>query len=707
MKIMDIIEDHILPELSQPLWENWYIKDRLGSGGFSVVYLIEAERADGIDRSALKIEALTADGFVFKDPERREAYLESRRLAAVNETRIMKSLRDCPNVVRYEDEHMQPIIIDGKLEGYCNLIRMELLKNVFSQMSDGSFDYSEQNVRRLAKEIGNGIKAAHEINVIHRDIKPDNMFVSEKGVYKLGDFNISKEAASARSFAGTNYFMAPEVFTAKTNASAAYTRQADIYSFGLSLYQMMNNGYLPFEEESTPSDAMDRRLAGEPLPPPCMASQDFGRIILRACEYSPAMRYQTMDEMLADIESGRTNTNMANIPAYQPMPAPQPVVQQPAAPVMQPQYQTPPPYQYQTTQNPFVTTYPLTQPEKGKSRLKTAAFAAVGLLAALAVVISCYSLLINKKDDDDDGGRAKAPVQTAAADNAEASSPTEAASEIVTGTQGETQEEQPDEQDEETSEEQTENETDEKSDESSAEEPDESSAEGSAPQQPTAGEWSDWSETAPRQSQGIEIEQKTQYSYCTLSTEQKYSGWGNWGVWQDQPISSNDLTDVETKTVYCYDVEHYKLTGRKSPYYCKIIDVTMVSIVAIYNNEHGIDNDTDPKIKAVTNIVKEIRNYSDDELCREVSRDGLTLVHESKTIESDANLNISSGSLSYDNEEWFCNNNYTKQKYRSRSRSLVTETVRSDWSEYSDNQISAGSNTEVRTRTLYRWRTVS
>lgn len=303
MDVKDIIEEIIKPQIKQPLWESWYIKEKIGSGAFSVVYKIEADRSYSIDVSALKIEAITTEGKIFTDIARKASVLENRRKMADNEMKIMKSLRDCPYIVRYEEEHMKELYINGSFEGYYCLIRMEYLQNVYEKMNQGEFDYSETNVRKLALEIGQGLKAAHDINVIHRDIKPENFFISDKGIYKLGDFNISKQAASTRSFAGTNYYMAPEVYRAKASVDESYTKQADIYSFGLCLYQMMNDGLLPFEETLTSEEAIDKRFQGEPPSPPKNASSDFGRVILKACTFHTWERYGSIDEMLADLEN--------------------------------------------------------------------------------------------------------------------------------------------------------------------------------------------------------------------------------------------------------------------------------------------------------------------------------------------------------------------------------------------------------------------
>ena len=303
MDIRDLIEQEILPKIRQPLWESWYIKEKIGSGSFSVVYRIEAQRPGGTDESALKVEAIASDGQLFSDDIHKSTFLNDKRQMAVNEAQIMKKLRDCPYIVRYEEEHMQELYVDGAFEGYYYLIRMELLENVYEMMRQKTFDFSEKNVRKLAAEIGQGLKAAHEIGIIHRDIKPENMFMSKKGIYKLGDFNISKKAATTRTYAGSRPYMAPEIYWSKAAPESTYTTQADLYSFGLCLYQMMNNGVLPFEDQFDPDTAFDKRMNGDPYPPPQNASTAFARVIMEACAFDYNARYRSADDLLLALQS--------------------------------------------------------------------------------------------------------------------------------------------------------------------------------------------------------------------------------------------------------------------------------------------------------------------------------------------------------------------------------------------------------------------
>lgn len=301
MKINEVL-DEIIHQIQQPLWENWYIDEQIGSGAFSAVYRIQANRRNRIDTSALNIEPIIAGDNLFLDDEKKLRYIEKKRESVENEAAILYKLRDCKNIVSYEEESIRRLEIDRKFEGYYFLIRMELLDCLTTLIKERRFDFSEASIVQLAKDIGNGIAAAHAIGIIHRDIKPSNFFRSHDGIYKLGDFNISKESDTAMTFAGTEGYLAPEIYRAKLNVRESYTKQADIYSFGICLYQLMNNLCFPFETDGISPEAFQRRMKGEAFEPPVNASPAFARIIMKACSFQVADRYATIDEMLHDLE---------------------------------------------------------------------------------------------------------------------------------------------------------------------------------------------------------------------------------------------------------------------------------------------------------------------------------------------------------------------------------------------------------------------
>lgn len=283
-------------------WKDWKIVRRIGRGAFGCVYEIEREKYGFKEKAALKVISVPSD----------ESELDSMRSANYDveqwcrtvisdifkEYALMSQLKTCPNVVRCDDCEEIPHATD---EGSDVCIRMELLKPL-SKMQRA---FTEEDVIRLGKDISSALVMCDEKGVIHRDIKPDNILMSDDGIYKLGDFGVAREMdhTTAASLKGTPTFMAPEV-----EGRREYGKDADIYSLGLVLYWLLNNRRHPFEPvEGTPTsievfEANTRRLRGEPLPDPVNGSRELKDIVLKACAYNREDRYRNAGELLDALD---------------------------------------------------------------------------------------------------------------------------------------------------------------------------------------------------------------------------------------------------------------------------------------------------------------------------------------------------------------------------------------------------------------------
>lgn len=294
------LTDQILSTVRQPLWGIWYVREKLGEGSSSVVFRGEAVRRNKTEYSAVKVEPITAGDMTFRDESQKAAYLDEQFGKVSHESTLLYELKDCPNVVNYKDEYYSDLVIGGNKEGYFFIRRMELLTGVQDMINSQKFAYTEENVRKLAAGIGAGLSAAHAKGILHRDIAPENFYLSGEGKYKLGGFNTWEGS----DYVGPEDYMAPEVYRAKGNAAEKYTPQAEVFSFGMCLYQLMNRGLLPFEGNNTTREAaIDRRMLGAQLPPPCDASKEFADIILKACSPEPSARYSTAGQLLADLNA--------------------------------------------------------------------------------------------------------------------------------------------------------------------------------------------------------------------------------------------------------------------------------------------------------------------------------------------------------------------------------------------------------------------
>lgn len=294
-----------------PVWPGWETVRIIGRGGYGAVYEIARCDCNGeIERAAMKvisipqnpgvIETMYSEGY---DTESITRTLEKYSNDIVSEYSIMRKLNGTANVVSCDD-YRKVRHADGL--GWDIFIRMELLTPLTKALPE---HVSEDTVLKIALDLTSALELCSRFSIVHRDIKPQNIFVSGLGDYKLGDFGIAKtmERTMNGTMIGTYNYMAPEVFSSRPYGSAA-----DIYSLGLVLYWLLNERRLPFlplppaalsaEEDE---QARIRRLRGERIPEPKNGSAYLKHIVLKACEFRPENRYQSAAEMHADLLRGQ------------------------------------------------------------------------------------------------------------------------------------------------------------------------------------------------------------------------------------------------------------------------------------------------------------------------------------------------------------------------------------------------------------------
>ena len=294
------------------VWPEWELIEKIGEGSFGKVYKAKRTERGRSFYSAIKIISIPASKgeldsvrSEMNNEQSTREYFRNLVEDCIQEIYTMEHFCGNSHVVSFEDfkvvEYLDEI-------GWDISIRMEYLTS-FMDYCTGK-ELTEKEVIKLGCDLAMALIYCRKLNIIHRDVKPENIFVSRFGDFKLGDFGIAREQAhtmSNMSKKGTYSYMAPEI-----HKGEKYDSSIDIYSLGIVLYKLMNQNRLPFlsldKQLITYRDketALARRMAGEKMPVPVNASAAFSHIILKACAYEPGKRYRKPEDMLRDLEKLR------------------------------------------------------------------------------------------------------------------------------------------------------------------------------------------------------------------------------------------------------------------------------------------------------------------------------------------------------------------------------------------------------------------
>lgn len=259
------------------LQERYEILELIGSGGMSDVYKAKCHKLNRyVAIKVLKDEFSSDEGFVSKFK------MEAQAAACLSH----------PNIVSIYD-----VVDEGKL----HYIVMELIEGITLK------SYIAQKRRLDVKEavsisiqVAQGIAAAHSRNIVHRDIKPQNIIISKDGKVKVADFGIARAATSQTitvSAVGSVHYISPE------QARGGYSdARSDIYSFGITMYEMVT-GRVPFEGDNTVTVALAH--LEEPITRPSVYNPQIPvsleNIILKCTEKKPEHRYRSVEEVIADL----------------------------------------------------------------------------------------------------------------------------------------------------------------------------------------------------------------------------------------------------------------------------------------------------------------------------------------------------------------------------------------------------------------------
>ena len=197
-----------------------------------------------------------------------------------------------PNIVNVYDvgsENGMHFIVMEYIEGIT-------LKTYIEKKGQLSF----KEATSIAIQVARGIEAAHNKDITHRDIKPQNIMISTEGKVKVTDFGIAKAISSntlSSDAMGSVHYVSPE-----QARNGFIDGRSDIYSLGIVMYEMVT-GRVPFDGETTVAVAI-QHLQEEMVEPSAYAPEvpvSYEKIVLKMTQKSPERRYQTVGELLVDL----------------------------------------------------------------------------------------------------------------------------------------------------------------------------------------------------------------------------------------------------------------------------------------------------------------------------------------------------------------------------------------------------------------------
>ena len=246
---------------------DYEILKQIGAGAFSTVSLVKCKKDNSI--YALKRVELNK-------------MMPNEKDNSLNEIRLLASVNHI-NIISYKESFYE------ETTNTLNLVLEyadagDLQSKISAHKSVQKY-FSEKTIWSIFIQMVRGIKALHDKNIIHRDLKSANIFLMKNGICKLGDLNVSKEAKTGllKTQTGTPYFASPEVWNGKP-----YGLKSDIWSLGCILYQMTTLK-MPFQGSNF-KEVYNNVLKCKYSPLPKMYSQDLDMIIKKLLQIDPDKR---------------------------------------------------------------------------------------------------------------------------------------------------------------------------------------------------------------------------------------------------------------------------------------------------------------------------------------------------------------------------------------------------------------------------------
>lgn len=197
-------------------------------------------------------------------------------------------------------------IYDVGQEGNINYIVMELVSGkTLNELIKEEAPMDYRKAADIAKQVAAGLSAAHKKGIVHRDVKPHNILMTEDGIAKITDFGIAKAVTNTTivDSGKDNVMGSVHYFSPEQAKGANVDEKSDIYSLGIVLYEMLT-GKVPFDGDNPVTIALMQ--INEPVTPPSVFNHNvppgLERIVMKAVEKQPKNRFESADEMIDALD---------------------------------------------------------------------------------------------------------------------------------------------------------------------------------------------------------------------------------------------------------------------------------------------------------------------------------------------------------------------------------------------------------------------
>lgn len=269
------------------LGDRYELQEKIGEGGMSLVYKAR-------DKKLNRFIAVKILKHEFID----------------NEDIVDKFKKEATAIANLNDPYIVNVLDVGSQDDY-NYIVMEYVKGKTLKefiREKGRIPYDL--ALNFSVQIAKALDCAHKNNIIHRDIKPQNILVTEEGSLKVTDFGIAKSTNSSTITNTSNVIGSAHYFSPEQAKGNYIDSRTDLYSLGVVIYEMVT-GRVPFDADSPVSVAL-KHIQEEVVPPKNINSavpESLNKLILKAMEKEQIKRYQSAKEIIVDLDKIKNDPN--------------------------------------------------------------------------------------------------------------------------------------------------------------------------------------------------------------------------------------------------------------------------------------------------------------------------------------------------------------------------------------------------------------